>query len=79
MHGILNITFINITKNSGPRTDPVAHRMKLHTVSKVRHGSEHGIICWPANYGNKQNKQELVRHHQVDEEAVHAELDRKRF
>jgi hypothetical protein len=42
----------------------------------VRHGDEYGIICLSANCGDKQNKQELVRHHQVDEKAVHAELDR---
>jgi len=54
----------------------LAHRITLHTGLKVRHGDESGIICLSANYGNKQNEQELVRHHQVDEEAVHGELDR---
>jgi hypothetical protein len=54
----------------------LAHRITLHTGLKVRHGDESGIICLSANYGNKQNEQELVRHHQVDEEAVHLELDR---
>lgn len=42
----------------------------------MRHGDEYGIICWSANYGNIQNKPELVRHHEVHEEAVHAELNR---
>jgi hypothetical protein len=54
----------------------VAQRITLHTASKVRHGGEQGIICWSPNYGTKQSKQEPVRHEV--EEAVHAELDRKR-
>jgi len=55
----------------------VAQRITLHMSSKVRHSGENGIICWSANYGTKHIRQELVRH-LVDEEAVHAELDRKR-
>ena len=54
----------------------MAHRITLHTASKVRHGGEHEIICWSVNYGTKQIKQELVRH-QADEEEVREELDRK--
>jgi phospholipase/lecithinase/hemolysin len=72
----LRSTFMNIIKRIGHRTVPSG------TPDNTSYGIEsapwwrHGIICWSANYGTKQIKQELVRH-QADEKAVNVELDQK--
>jgi len=37
----------------GPELILVAHQITLHTVSKVHHDSEHGIICWSGSCGTR--------------------------
>ena len=61
-----------------PDLIPVTHRITLHTALKLRHDSEHGLICWSGNCETKQHKQEIVQNYQIYGEAVHADQDRKR-
>ena len=62
---------------SVPRTDPCGSPDNTSYDVEVPHDSERRIICWSSNYRTKQVTHEIVRNHQVYEEAVHAKLYRQ--